>query len=86
MPRSTPSIMIASIIIEGTSALRIGRERDMTFENVLPERESLLYPDINQQHNCFIPRSDMKLLLSSIQLLENPRLPSSSIIGVYFRA
>jgi hypothetical protein len=58
----------------------------MTFENVLPERESWLYPDINQQHNCFIPRSDMKLLLSSIQLLENPRLPSSSIIGVYFRA
>jgi hypothetical protein len=41
MPRSTPSIMIASIIIEGTSALRIEREqRDMTFENVLPERES----------------------------------------------
>jgi hypothetical protein len=32
--------MIASIIIEGTSALRIERERDMTFENVLPERES----------------------------------------------
>jgi hypothetical protein len=39
--RSTPSIMIASII-EGTSAPRIGREqRDMTFEKeyVLPGRE-----------------------------------------------
>lgn len=53
MPRSTPSIMIASII-EGTSTPRIERERDMTFENVLPERESWLYPDINQQHNCWI--------------------------------
>lgn len=60
MPRSTPSIIIASII-EGTSAPRIGRERDMTFENVLFQKESLDFIRTSTNSNCFIPRSDMKI-------------------------